>query len=73
MSTCCPPRQRRQRRGRTPRLPAAVGWERRPSDLGITWRLETGWVTGRPVEYYLTDTADVRPADTFLIRAGVWY
>ena len=50
-----------------------VGWERRPADLGITWRLETGWVTGRLVEYYLTDTADVRPADTFLVRAGVWY
>lgn len=50
-----------------------VGWERRPADLGVNWRLETGWVTGRLVEYYLTDTGDYRPADTFLVRAGVWY
>lgn len=50
-----------------------AGWERRPGDLGISWRLETGWVTGRLVEYYVTDTADYRPSDTFLIRAGVWY
>lgn len=50
-----------------------AGWERRPSDLGISWRLETGWITGRLVEYYVTDTADYRPSDTFLIRAGVWY
>jgi len=41
-----------------------VGWERRPADLGVNWRLETGWVTGRLVEYYLTDTGDYRPADT---------
>jgi hypothetical protein len=50
-----------------------AGWERRPADLGISWRLETGWITGRLVEYYVTDTADYRPSDTFLIRAGVWY
>lgn len=50
-----------------------VGWERRPADLGASWRLEAGWVTGRLVEYYLTDTGDVRPADTFLVRAGLWY
>jgi hypothetical protein len=25
------------------------------------------------VEYYLTDTGDYRPDDTFLVRAGVWY
>lgn len=50
-----------------------VGWERRPADLGINWRLETGWITGRQVEYYLTDTADYQPADTFLVRLGVWY
>jgi hypothetical protein len=50
-----------------------VGWERRPADLGVNWRLETGWVTGRLVEYYVTDTADYHPGDTFLVRAGVWY
>jgi hypothetical protein len=50
-----------------------VGWERRPADLGVNWRLETGWVTGRLVEYYLTDSADYRPADTFVVRWGVWY
>jgi hypothetical protein len=49
------------------------GWERRPADLGVNWRLETGWVTGRLVEYYITDTADYRPSDTFLVRGGVWY
>jgi hypothetical protein len=49
------------------------GWERRPADLGVSWRLETGWVTGRLVEYYLTDTADYHPGDTFLVRAGLWY
>jgi len=50
-----------------------AGWERRPEDLGANWRLETGWVTGRLVEYYVTDTADYHPADTFLVRLGVWY
>lgn len=50
-----------------------VGWERRPADLGASWRLEAGWVTGRLVEYYLTDTGDARPADTLLVRAGLWY
>ena len=50
-----------------------VGWERRPAEAGVNWRLETGWVTGRLVEYYVTDTADNRPADTFVVRAGVWY
>ena len=50
-----------------------VGWERRPADLGVNWRVETGWVTGRLVEYYITDTADYHPSDTFLVRAGVWY
>jgi hypothetical protein len=49
------------------------GWERRPADLGISWRVEGGWVTGRLVEYYITDTADYHPADTFMVRAGVWY
>jgi len=39
----------------------------------VNWRLETGWVTGRLVEYYITDTADYEPADTFLVRWGVWY
>ena len=50
-----------------------AGWERRPADLGVSWRLETGWVFGRLVEYYITDTADYRPSDTFLVRAGIWY
>jgi hypothetical protein len=49
------------------------GWERKPADLGVSWRLETGWVTGRLVEYYITDTADYHPSDTFLVRCGVWY
>ena len=49
------------------------GWERKPADLGMSWRLETGWVTGRLVEYYITDTADYHPSDTFLVRAGLWY
>jgi hypothetical protein len=50
-----------------------AGWERRPADLGVSWRFETGWVFGRLVEYYITDTADYRPSDTFLVRAGIWY
>ncbi len=50
-----------------------VGWERRPADLGVSWRLETGWVTGRLVEYYLTDTGDYHPGDTVLVRVGLWY
>jgi len=50
-----------------------AGWERRPADLGANWRLETGWVTGRLVEYYVTDTANYRPNDTFVVRAGLWY
>lgn len=50
-----------------------VGWERRPADLAASWRLEAGWVTGRLVEYYLTDTADYSPDDTLVVRAGVWY
>jgi|GEM_PF-5204383 len=50
-----------------------AGWERRPADLGISWRLETGWVFGRLVEYSITDTADYRPSDTFLVHAGIWY
>lgn len=50
-----------------------AGWERRPADLGASVRVETGWVTGRLVEYYVTDTADYRPDDTFLVRIGLWY
>jgi hypothetical protein len=50
-----------------------AGWERRPADLGVSWRFETGWVFGRLVEYYISDTADSRPGDTFLIRGGIWY
>jgi hypothetical protein len=50
-----------------------AGWERRPADLGVSWRFETGWVFGRLVEYYITDTSDTRPGDTFLVRGGIWY
>jgi hypothetical protein len=50
-----------------------AGWEQRPADIGVNWRIETGWVFGRLVEYYVTDTADYRPSDTFLVRVGIWY
>jgi hypothetical protein len=50
-----------------------AGWERRPATLGLSWRFEAGWVTGRRVEYYLSDQPWLSPSDTFLVRAGVWY
>ncbi len=50
-----------------------AGWERKPADLGLSWRLEGGYVFGRLVEYYISDTADYHPGDTFMVRAGVWY
>lgn len=50
-----------------------AGWERRPADLGLSWRAEAGWVTGRKVEYYLSDTPWLSPGDTFVVRAGLWY
>jgi len=50
-----------------------AGWERRPADLGLSWKLEGGWVTGRSVQYYLTDQPWLHPSDTFLVRAGIWY
>jgi hypothetical protein len=50
-----------------------AGWERRPANLGLSWRFEAGWVTGRRVEYYLSDQPWLSPSDTFLVRAGVWY
>lgn len=50
-----------------------AGWERRPAGLGISWRLETGFVFGRTVQYYDSDTPSFNPSDTFLVRAGVWY
>jgi hypothetical protein len=50
-----------------------AGWERRPADLGLSWRVEGGWVTGRSVEYYLSEQPWLNPSDTFLVRAGVWY
>ena len=50
-----------------------AGWERRPAKLGLSWRAEMGWVTGRKVEYYLSDQPWLSPSDTFLVRAGVWY
>ena len=50
-----------------------AGWERRPANLGLSWKLEAGWVTGRSVEYYQSDQPWFYPNDTFLARAGVWY
>jgi hypothetical protein len=50
-----------------------AGWERRPGKLGISWRIEAGWVTGRKVEYYLSDQPWLTPSDTLLVRAGAWY
>jgi hypothetical protein len=50
-----------------------AGWERKPAKLGLSWRLEGGWVTGRSVQYYLTDQPWLHPSDTFLVRAGIWY
>jgi len=50
-----------------------AGWERRPADLGISWRLETGFVFGRTVEYYDSATAGFNPTDTFVVRASAWY
>lgn len=50
-----------------------AGWERRPADLGLSWKFEAGWVTGRSVEYYLSSQPWLSPSDTFLVRAGVWY
>jgi len=50
-----------------------VGWERRPAKLGASWRMETGWVTGRRVQYYLTDSSIENPPDTFMVRGGLWY
>jgi len=50
-----------------------AGWERRPANLGLSWKFEAGWVTGRSVQYYLTDQAWLYPSDTFLARASVWY
>jgi hypothetical protein len=50
-----------------------AGWERKPADLGLSWKFEAGWVTGRAVQYYLTDQPWLHPSDTFLVRAGVWY
>jgi hypothetical protein len=50
-----------------------AGWERRPADLGLSWKFEAGWVTGRSVQYYLTDQPWFYPSDTFLVRAALWY
>ena len=50
-----------------------AGWERRPANLGISWRLESGFVFGRTVQYYSSTEAPFNPGDTFLVRAGVWY
>ena len=50
-----------------------AGWERKPADLGLSWKFEAGWVTGRSVQYYLTDQPWLHPSDTFLVRAAVWY
>ncbi|MFM8893726.1 MAG: hypothetical protein ACKOTB_19315 [Planctomycetia bacterium] len=50
-----------------------AGWERKPAGLGLSGRLELGWVTGRSVQYYRTDQPWLYPSDTFLVRAGIWY
>jgi hypothetical protein len=50
-----------------------AGWERRPAQLGLSWRVEGGWVTGRTVQYYFSNDQTFHPTDTFLVRAGVWY
>ena len=50
-----------------------AGWERKPADLGISWRLETGFVFGRTVQYYDSDTPTAHPGNTFMVRAGAWY
>jgi hypothetical protein len=50
-----------------------AGWERRPANLGLSWKFETGWVTGRSVEYYQSSQPWLYPSDTFLVRAGIWY
>ena len=50
-----------------------AGWERRPAGLGISWRLETGFVFGRTVEYYDSLAPPSDPSDTFLVRGGAWY
>ena len=50
-----------------------AGWERRPANLGLSWKFEGGWVTGRSVEYYESNQPWFYPSDTFLVRAGVWY
>ena len=50
-----------------------AGWERKPADLGISWRLETGYVFGRTVQYYDSDTPTAHPGNTFMVRAGAWY
>ncbi len=50
-----------------------AGWERRPANLGLNWRLETGWVFGRTVQYYFSNDETFNPSNTFLARAGIWY
>jgi len=50
-----------------------AGWERRPAGLGLSMKAELGWVTGRSVQYYLSDQGWFYPSDTFIARAGIWY
>ena len=50
-----------------------AGWERRPAGLGLSMKAELGWVTGRSVQYYLSDQDWFYPSDTFIARAGIWY
>jgi len=50
-----------------------AGWERRPANLGLNWRVETGWVFGRTVQYYFSNDETFNPSNTFLARAGIWY
>ncbi len=50
-----------------------AGWERKPADLGISWRLESGFVFGRTVQFYDSNDQPFHPGNTFMVRAGAWY
>ena len=50
-----------------------AGWERKPAALGLSWRVEMGYVFGRVVQYYDSTEPNYYPTDTLMARAGVWY
>ena len=50
-----------------------AGWERKPAALGLSWRVEMGYVFGRIVQYYDSTEPNYYPTDTLMARAGVWY